>query len=139
MMVFMALWVSVVYAPVAHWVWGGGFLAELCQDWESAAAQAVAAVAPAGPGGFGPAPGALEAKAAASAEPASAMDAEAYEGLLRRLGDHSFGAEATAERLAADIARLKELLQLVVPELGHFMWRDKPPEYQELARSMFDD
>ena len=27
MMVFMALWVSVVYAPVAHWVWGGGFLA----------------------------------------------------------------------------------------------------------------
>ncbi len=29
MMVFMALWVSVVYAPVAHWVWGGGFLA----DW----------------------------------------------------------------------------------------------------------
>ena len=29
MMVFMALWVSVVYAPVAHWVWGGGFLADL--------------------------------------------------------------------------------------------------------------
>lgn len=29
MMVFMALWVSVVYAPVAHWVWGGGFLG----DW----------------------------------------------------------------------------------------------------------
>jgi len=26
MMVFMALWVLVVYCPVAHWVWGGGFL-----------------------------------------------------------------------------------------------------------------
>ena len=26
MMVFMALWFTVVYAPVAHWVWGGGFL-----------------------------------------------------------------------------------------------------------------
>jgi Amt family ammonium transporter len=26
MMVFMALWLTVVYAPVAHWVWGGGFL-----------------------------------------------------------------------------------------------------------------
>lgn len=25
--VFAALWVTVVYAPVAHWVWGGGFLA----------------------------------------------------------------------------------------------------------------
>jgi Amt family ammonium transporter len=24
---FMALWLIVVYAPVAHWVWGGGFLA----------------------------------------------------------------------------------------------------------------
>ena len=29
MMVFMALWVTVVYAPVAHWVWGGGFLQEM--------------------------------------------------------------------------------------------------------------
>jgi Amt family ammonium transporter len=29
MMVFMALWLTVVYAPVAHWVWGGGFLGEL--------------------------------------------------------------------------------------------------------------
>ena len=29
MMVFMALWVTVVYAPVAHWVWGGGFLGEM--------------------------------------------------------------------------------------------------------------
>ena len=29
MMVFMALWVSFVYAPVAHWVWGGGFLGEM--------------------------------------------------------------------------------------------------------------
>ncbi|MXZ71755.1 MAG: ammonium transporter [Acidobacteria bacterium] len=29
MMVFMALWVSIVYAPVAHWVWGGGWLGEM--------------------------------------------------------------------------------------------------------------
>ncbi|WP_370005681.1 ammonium transporter [Methanothermobacter sp. KEPCO 2] len=26
---FVALWVSLVYVPVAHWVWGGGFLAQL--------------------------------------------------------------------------------------------------------------
>ena len=26
MMVFMAIWLTIVYAPVAHWVWGGGFL-----------------------------------------------------------------------------------------------------------------
>ena len=26
MLAFMALWVTVVYAPVAHWVWGGGWL-----------------------------------------------------------------------------------------------------------------
>src|ERR671937_1279206 len=25
-LVFIALWSLVVYAPVAHWVWGGGFL-----------------------------------------------------------------------------------------------------------------
>lgn len=25
--VFAAIWVTVVYAPIAHWVWGGGFLA----------------------------------------------------------------------------------------------------------------
>ncbi len=29
MMIFMCLWVVVVYFPVAHWVWGGGFLAEM--------------------------------------------------------------------------------------------------------------
>jgi len=29
MMLFMALWLTVVYAPVAHWVWGGGFLGEM--------------------------------------------------------------------------------------------------------------
>ena len=29
MMLFMALWVTFVYAPVAHWVWGGGFLGEM--------------------------------------------------------------------------------------------------------------
>jgi Amt family ammonium transporter len=28
-MTFIALWVVVVYAPVAHWVWGGGWLATL--------------------------------------------------------------------------------------------------------------
>lgn len=26
-MVFVILWVTAVYAPIAHWVWGGGFLA----------------------------------------------------------------------------------------------------------------
>ncbi len=26
MLVFMALWVTLVYAPVCHWVWGGGWL-----------------------------------------------------------------------------------------------------------------
>ena len=29
MLWFMAIWVTVVYAPVAHWVWGGGWLGEL--------------------------------------------------------------------------------------------------------------
>ena len=29
MLVFMGIWVSVVYAPVCHWVWGGGWLGEL--------------------------------------------------------------------------------------------------------------
>ena len=29
MMWFMGLWAIVVYAPIAHWVWGGGFLG----DW----------------------------------------------------------------------------------------------------------
>ena len=29
MLAFMALWVTVVYAPIAHWVWGGGWLGEL--------------------------------------------------------------------------------------------------------------
>jgi Amt family ammonium transporter len=28
MLVFMALWSLLVYAPVAHWVWGGGWLAQ---------------------------------------------------------------------------------------------------------------
>lgn len=28
-MVFAGLWIAVVYAPVAHWVWGGGWLARL--------------------------------------------------------------------------------------------------------------
>ena len=26
MLLFMAIWLLVVYAPIAHWVWGGGFL-----------------------------------------------------------------------------------------------------------------
>ncbi|MFP6571774.1 MAG: ammonium transporter [Vicinamibacterales bacterium] len=29
MMVFMAIWLTIVYAPVAHWVWGGGFLSAM--------------------------------------------------------------------------------------------------------------
>ena len=29
MLVFMGVWVSVVYAPVCHWVWGGGWLGEM--------------------------------------------------------------------------------------------------------------
>ena len=26
MVLFMILWLILVYAPIAHWVWGGGFL-----------------------------------------------------------------------------------------------------------------
>jgi len=29
MVVFMAAWVTIVYAPICHWVWGGGFLGKL--------------------------------------------------------------------------------------------------------------
>ena len=29
MLWFMAIWLTVVYAPVAHWVWGGGWLEDL--------------------------------------------------------------------------------------------------------------
>ncbi len=29
LLVFMALWVTLCYAPVCHWVWGGGWLARL--------------------------------------------------------------------------------------------------------------
>ena len=29
MLVFMGLWVTVVYAPICHWVWGGGWLGEM--------------------------------------------------------------------------------------------------------------
>ena len=29
MLWFMVIWVTVVYAPVAHWVWGGGWLGEM--------------------------------------------------------------------------------------------------------------
>ncbi len=28
MLLFLGLWMLIVYAPVTHWVWGGGFLAE---------------------------------------------------------------------------------------------------------------
>ena len=28
LLVFMTLWVLIVYAPITHWVWGGGFLGE---------------------------------------------------------------------------------------------------------------
>ena len=29
MLVFMGLWVTLVYAPICHWVWGGGWLGEM--------------------------------------------------------------------------------------------------------------
>src|SRR3990170_1835103 len=29
LLVFSALWLTLIYAPVAHWVWGGGWLAKL--------------------------------------------------------------------------------------------------------------
>ena len=29
MLVFMALWLTLCYAPVCHWIWGGGWLGEL--------------------------------------------------------------------------------------------------------------
>ena len=29
---FIVLWVTIVYAPLAHWVWGGGWLGELLSD-----------------------------------------------------------------------------------------------------------
>ena len=29
MLVFMTLWLTFVYAPICHWVWGGGWLSEL--------------------------------------------------------------------------------------------------------------
>jgi len=29
MLVFLGLWVSIVYAPICHWVWGGGWLGSL--------------------------------------------------------------------------------------------------------------
>lgn len=51
---------------------------------------------------------------------------------MRRVARHR-------EKLMKTAESIEELLQLVVPELGHFMWRDKPPEYLELARRMFDD
>jgi Amt family ammonium transporter len=28
-LIFSAIWLAVIYAPIAHWVWGGGWLAEL--------------------------------------------------------------------------------------------------------------
>ena len=31
MLWFIGLWPIFVYAPVAHWVWGGGFPAQRCQ------------------------------------------------------------------------------------------------------------
>jgi ammonium transporter, Amt family len=29
LVIFLAIWIFLVYIPVAHWVWGGGFLAQL--------------------------------------------------------------------------------------------------------------
>ena len=32
--VFSALWITLVYAPICHWVWGGGWLAKMgCLDF----------------------------------------------------------------------------------------------------------
>ncbi|MDP7544468.1 MAG: hypothetical protein QGG31_01725, partial [Anaerolineales bacterium] len=28
-MLFLVIWVSIVYAPIAHWVWGGGWLGDV--------------------------------------------------------------------------------------------------------------
>ncbi len=28
MLLFSALWMLLCYAPVVHWIWGGGFLAD---------------------------------------------------------------------------------------------------------------
>ena len=36
-LVFISLWSVVVYAPLAHWVWGGGWLADM-GAWTSPAA-----------------------------------------------------------------------------------------------------
>ena len=36
--VFITLWSVVVYAPMAHWVWGGGWLADM-GAWTSPAAR----------------------------------------------------------------------------------------------------
>ena len=35
--VFIVLWVTIVYAPLAHWVWGGGWLG-VWEPWTSPAA-----------------------------------------------------------------------------------------------------
>ncbi|MDQ1714133.1 MAG: ammonium transporter, Amt family, partial [Frankiaceae bacterium] len=34
---FVAIWAVVVYAPIAHWVWGGGWLAQFGAVWNVAA------------------------------------------------------------------------------------------------------
>jgi len=34
-LIFSALWMLLCYAPVTHWVWGGGFLMELGTVWTS--------------------------------------------------------------------------------------------------------
>ena len=31
--IFSALWVTIVYAPLCHWVWGGGWLGNLAACW----------------------------------------------------------------------------------------------------------
>jgi hypothetical protein len=39
----------------------------------------------------------------------------------------------TREALMRKADNIKELLELVAPDFGHWMWRDKPPEYKALA------
>ena len=29
MLIFMALWITIVYAPICHWVWGGGWMGDM--------------------------------------------------------------------------------------------------------------
>jgi Amt family ammonium transporter len=39
MLVFMTIWITIVYAPVCHWVWGGAVGSATKEYWISPAAQ----------------------------------------------------------------------------------------------------